>query len=61
MGSNTLKQVIICERCKGEGVEYKPILAQTTKYVMCGACNGSGRLIKETTVEYYPFKNNNNE
>jgi DnaJ-class molecular chaperone len=61
MGSNNSKQIIICERCNGNGTEYKPILAQPVKYVTCEACNGSGRLVKETTVKYYPFKNNNNE
>jgi len=61
MGSNNSKQVIICERCKGNGTEYKPILTQPVKYVTCEACNGSGRLVKETTVKYYPFKNNNDE
>jgi DnaJ-class molecular chaperone len=61
MESNISKQIIICERCKGEGQEYKRTSNHDSEYVTCEACNGSGRLVKETTVKYYPFKNNNNE
>ena len=61
MGFNTSKQIIICERCKGEGQEYKYTSNCNNEYVTCEACNGSGRLVKEITIKYYPFKNNNNE
>jgi len=52
-----LRKVIACEDCKGvgeilidPGTHSKVYETQT-----CRTCNGSGRLIRKTTVEYEPY------
>lgn len=55
-------EIIICERCKGNGtneerelVDYHHGIYNTT-HVKCTSCKGSGRLKKTTTVKIEPFE-----
>lgn len=52
-----LRKVIACEDCKGVG----EILVDTGTHSKvyekqtCKTCNGYGRLIRKTTIEYEPY------
>lgn len=55
-----LQEIIVCDHCKGvgeikENVYIGAFKTDEIKIYGCPVCNGSGRLIKQTTVNYLPF------
>lgn len=57
------KEIIICTDCSGEGKISKKEFCQKEietvfKTLKCKSCQGTGRLIKTTTIKYKPFKSN---
>lgn len=56
------EEVMVCDRCKGNGKVECSELVDYHKgdynywWEKCIRCDGTGRLVKTTTVSYKPFK-----
>ncbi len=56
------EEIIICEQCNGKGIIKCSTLEDYHQHIYeywdedCKKCEGSGRLIKKSTVEYFPYK-----
>ena len=55
--SETIKKIIICPTCKGEGTVKEGNLREMHNHdtELCSDCNGQGRIKKIKTVEYQKF------
>ena len=56
-----MKKIIICNRCKGEGINHcEELIDYHNGYydswtIKCSECNGSVRLIEETIIQLSPY------
>ena len=52
---STSTEVVLCPACTGIGEVSERTSAYDSENVSCKKCNGTGRLVKSTIINYLPF------